>query len=154
MSFSELPSDLDDQLPAGVPPPFWFPITGVLTTTFDPSRLKWYSPQFSGGDPSASIISTSIDPFWTSQFHGIGDRESEVEVNPIEILDELRLNQQMPKNIPLIANRYTNIDPLSPMFRENRPKYGYGDFTPADTKNLVKLLVGAALIYYLLLRKK
>jgi len=154
MRLSELPSDLNDQLPSLGPVPAWFPVTGVLTTSIDPSHLRWYSSQFNGSDPSASIVSTSIDPFWASQFHGIGDRESEIEVNPIEILDELRLNQQMPKNIPLIANRYTNIDPLSPMFRENRPKYGYGDFTPSDTKNLVKLLVGAALIYYLLLRKK
>lgn len=153
MRLSELPSDLDDQLPAGVPVPAWFPVTGVITTTFDPNRLKWYSPQFAGGDPSSSIISTSIDPYYASQFHGIGDQE-EGEVNPIEILDDLKLKQQMPGNIPLIANRYTTIDPLSPMFRANRPKYGYGDFTPSDTKNLIKLAAAAALIYYFLLRKK
>jgi hypothetical protein len=75
-------------------------------------------------------------------------------VNPIEVLEDLKLNQQMPGNIPLIANRYTTIDPLSPMFRAARPKYGYGEFTPSDTRNLLTLLAGAALIYYFLLRKK
>jgi len=151
MRFSELPSDLDDQLPAGAPPPYWFPVTGVITTSFNPRQL--YSPQFNGVDPSMSTISTSIDPFYTSQFYGLGDRE-EAEVNPVEIVTDLKLNQEMPSAIPLIANRYTDIQPLSPMFRENRPKYGYGDFTPADTTNLLKLLAGAALVYYFLLRKK
>jgi len=130
MHFSDLPSDLDDQLPASLPPPAWFPVTGVLTTTVDP-RI-WYSPQF----------------------YGLGDREEEVEVNPVEVLEELKLKQEMPEKIPLIANRYTKIEPLSPMFRANRPKYGYGDFTPTDTKNLIKLIIGFGLVWYFLLRKK
>ena len=159
MRFSELPSDLDDQLTTQGPPPSWWPVTGVLTTSFDPSKLRWYSPQFNGqsqlngGDPSYSMISTSIDPMH-AYFNGMGDREAETEVNPIEVLEDLKLKQQMPNNIPLIANRYTVIDPLSPMFRANRPKYGYGEFTPSDTKNLIKLAAAAALIYYFLLRKK
>lgn len=148
MRFSELPSDLDDQLQTLGPPPAWFPVTGVLTTTIDPSNLRWYSPQFNGADPSGSIVSTSLDPY--NQY---GDAE-EIEVNPIEVLAELRQNQEMPNDIPMIANRYTVIDPLSPMFRADRPKYGYGEFTPSDTKVLIKLLIGAAAIYYFLLRKK
>jgi hypothetical protein len=151
MRFSELPSDLNDQLPAGAAPPAWFPVTGVITTSYNPSQF--YSPQFNGADPSRAVVSTSIDPFYISQFYGMGDQE-ESEINPVEIVDELRLNQEMPPAIPLIANRYTKIDPLSPMFRADRPKYGYGDFTPADTTNLLKLLAGVALIYYFLLRKK
>jgi hypothetical protein len=86
----------------------------------------------------------------------MGDQE-EAEVNPVDVVNDLRQNQEMPPAIPLIANRYTAIDPLSPMFRADRPKYGYGDygaFTPSDTTNLIKLLAGAALIYYFLLRKK
>jgi len=153
MRFAELPSDLDTQLEAGVPPPAWFPVTGVITTSFNPELYRGsYSPQFNGVDPSYGRISTSINPFLAGQFYGMGDQE-EAEVNPIEIVQDLKLNQQMPSAIPQIASRYTNINPLSPMFRADRPKYGYGEFMPSDATNLLKLAAGAALIYYLLLRK-
>lgn len=152
MNFSELPSDLNDQIDTLGPPPSWFPVTGVITTSIDPSSLRWYSSQFNGGDPSASIVRTSLSPYLYSHY---GDAEE--VVNPQEILAELRDNQEMPSNIPLIANRYTEIDPLSPMFRAHRPKYGYGglgQFEPEDIKNLVKLVAAGAAVYYFLLRKK
>lgn len=150
MRFAELPSDLDDQLEAGLPPPPWFPVTGVITTSIPAQNLHWYSSQFNGVDPSAGVIRTSLDPRGLLQ---LGESE-EVEVNPIDIVNELKENQEMPKGIPLIANRYTTIDPLSPMFRADRPKYGYGEFTPGDRNTLIKLLVAAAAVYYFLLRKK
>lgn len=153
MKFAELPSDLNDQLESSGTVPWWFPVTGVITTTMDPTILNWYSRQFNGMDPSASLVTTSLSPNWSSQLRGLGDREEETEVNPIEVLQELRLKQEMNKAIPLIANRYTSIDPVSPMFRNHRPKYGYGDFTADDTKTLLKLLAVAGAVYYFILRK-
>lgn len=148
-SFSDLPSDLNDQLETGLPPPFWFPVTGVITTAINPAF-------FHGADPTTVINSmTPGRPInWASQF---GDREEETEVDPIEILDSLKLNQEMLSTIPAVANRYTEIDPISPMFRANRPKYGYGglgEFTSEDKKNLAKVIALFGLIYIFLLRKK
>lgn len=130
--FAELPSDLDVQDETMGPPPSWFPARHYVSSNLDPSLFPWYSPAF----------------------YGLGDREQEVEVNPVEILQELKFKQEMPKKIPVIASRYTEIDPLSPMFRQYRPKYGYGDFTAEDGKVLIKVLAAVAVIYYFLLRKK
>lgn len=97
MSYGELPSDLDKITETMGPPPPWY-------------------------DSLQRLI-----PGSGYQFYGLGDREGEVEVNPREELEELKYNQEMDKDIPTEASRYTTVDPLSPMFRGSRAKYGYGE---------------------------
>jgi len=100
--FGELPSDLEEQSESMGPPPPWF-------------KLNWAANAF---QPYAGQYST--------QFYGLGERTEEVEVNPLEELQDLKFNQEMDLHIPTIANRYTEIDPLSPLFRTHRAKYGFG----------------------------
>ena len=101
----ELPSDLDLVTDSVGPPPAWF-------------RPEEKQPKYWGL------------PYY---FPFLGDREAEIEVNPIEKLEDIKFRQEMPKNIPAVAYRYTDIKPISPMFRPNRAKYGYGD-TEASSK--------------------
>lgn len=126
--FGELPSDIDDIDISLGPPPAWFrPESGIY------SASQYYYPSYS------------------SSFYGLGDRGEEIEVNPVEELEELKYKQELSKKIPSIAYRYTSIDPLSPMFRERRAKYGYGEVTPK--KAMLPLLIAALAIYFLFLRK-
>jgi len=127
--YGELPSDLLDQDISLGPPPAWYrPEQGVYSAS-----QYYYTPSYSAG------------------FYGLGDREEEIEANPIEELQELKYKQELNKKIPSIAYRYTSIDPLSPMFRARRAKYGYGEITPKKT--VLPLLIAAVAIYFLFLRK-
>ena len=111
--FGELPSDLEEMEESLGPPPAWFrPESGV--TTPEQAAAAWYSY------PNA---------YATRSFYGLGDREQEVEVNPVEELRSLKFKQEMNKKIPVEANRYTKIDPLSPMFRDKKAKFGYGELS-------------------------
>jgi hypothetical protein len=120
--FSELPSDLNDMNETLGPPPAWL-------NTF-------YS---NGIDPGA---------YYGGQFSGFSDRPTEVEVNPVERLKELEYNQEMNKRIPSVANRYTNIEPLSPLFRHHKAKYGFGAWG-ADKSKWVTLGLVALAAYFI-----
>ena len=123
--YGELPADLEDIDETMGPPPAWFrPEQGFYT----PSQY-----------------------FYTPGYSGLGDREEEIEANPIEELQELKYKQELNKKIPSIAYRYTSIDPLSPMFRERKAKYGFGEATAK--KAALPLLIAAAAFYFLFLRK-
>ena len=106
-SFGELPTDIEDMEESLGPPPAWFrPEHGIT----NPAQM--YYPQYFYGGLS-----------------GLGDRESaEIEVNPVEGLQELKYNQQRNKKIPLQANRYTEINPVSPLFKDKKAKFGYGNW--------------------------
>ena len=111
-SFGELPSDLNIQEESyNPPPPSWFrPESGISTP--EQAAAAWYSYPYA----------------YNHSFSGLGDREAEIEVNPVEELRELKFQQEMNKKIPVQANRYTKIDPLSPLFRDKKAKYGYGEY--------------------------
>lgn len=126
--FAELPSDLEDMDDTLGPPPSWF-------STF-----------YSGGSAAPS------NPY-TQGFLGLGDREGEIEVNPIEQLQELKYKQEMLKRIPKVARRYTNIDPVSPMFRTNKPKFGYGNWGPLKKNNLLVIAAIVGLFWFLKTQK-
>lgn len=103
LNFSELPGDLNVTDETLGPPPAWFR---------PEEKTKYWGL-----------------PYYFPFLSGLGDKEAEVEVNPVEALENLKFKQEMPKKIPSAAFRYTNIDPLSPMFRSDRARYGYGEFT-------------------------
>lgn len=63
----------------------------------------------------------------------------------INLIEELKFNQEMPSKIPAVARRYTEIEPLSPFFRENRRKYGYGDW--GVKKADIAMLIAIALVF-------
>jgi len=130
--FGELPSDIEDIDESLGPPPAWFrPESGIY------SASQYYYPSS-----------------YSSSFYGLGDRGEEIEVNPVEELEELKYKQELSKKIPSIAYRYTSIDPLSPMFRERRAKYGYGGLGEQTAKKAVlPLLIAALAFYFLFLRK-
>lgn len=122
--FGELPSDLEEIEESLGPPPAWFrPGQGIVT----PQQVYW------------SQYST----------YGLGEREEEIEVDPVEKLHDLKFQQEMNKRIPKIAGRYTNIDPLSPLFRDKRAKFGYGGlrgFGEFTTKNKILLVIAIVII--------
>jgi len=126
--YGELPLDLreQDELTMG-PPPAWYTVALNAGNNGYPGY-----PGYPGYMPY---------PIYTMA--GLGDRETEVEVNPVEHL--LKIQQEMPKNIPLVANRYTNIDPLSPMFRSDIPKYGFGSWEALANKRNVMILAAVLL---------
>jgi hypothetical protein len=106
--YGELPSDLDEIEESMGPPPAWFrPEQGIT------------SPQ------QAYYAQQAQQPY---AFYGLGERESEMEVNPVEGLQNLKYEQEMNKKIPVEANRYTEINPLSPLFRDKKAKFGFGNF--------------------------
>ena len=105
--FGELPSDLTDIQESLGPPPAWFRPESGITTPEQASAAYYSYPQAYG-------------------FRGLGDREVEVEANPVEELQELKFKQEMNKKIPVEANRYTTVNPLSPLFRDKKAKFGYG----------------------------
>ena len=126
--FGDLPSDLEKIDISLGPPPAWFrPEHNIYSS-------QYYHP-----------------PSYPSGFYGLGDREEEIEANPIEELQELKYQQELNKKIPSIAYRYTSIDPLSPMFRERRAKYGFGEGT--GKKAVFPLLIAAVAFWLLFLRK-
>jgi hypothetical protein len=84
-------------------------------------------------------------------FYGLGNLEKNsitiptMKPNPARIINRLKYNQEMPIAIPRVATRYTEIEPLSPMFRADIPKYGFGDLV---TKNSV---IGALAVFTVIL---
>jgi len=121
--FGELPSDLTEIDETLGPPPAWYR-----------SGAGIYSPQV-------------VYP----HFYGLGDREEEIEVNPVEQLRALKFKQEMNKRIPVEANRYTEIDPISPMFRDKKAKFGFGD---TDTKTSVVAIAIIVLVLFLIFNRK
>lgn len=123
--FGELPSDLRDQDTTLGPPPAWFQTTNSGTSSY---------------------------PYWAFShgFYGLGDREGEVEVDPVETLRELKFQQELSKKIPKIAYRYTDIDPLSPMYRDRKAKYGFGEGAKSGIPIWVWGLVAFAVIKFAL----
>lgn len=76
---------------------------------------------------------------------GFGDHRP----NPLKILRNLKTKQEWPGTIPPVAGLYTKIDPLSPMFREDRPTYGYGDISMSSSLIGVGIVAMVALVIYL-----
>lgn len=112
--YGELPSDLTEQDETLGPPPAWFHAT--------PTGAAYWGGSYPG-------------------FYGLGDREGEVEVDPVEELRELKFKQEMLKSIPKVAHRYTGIDPLSPMFRAKKAKYGFGEAKKPSLANLAIIAI-------------
>lgn len=125
--YGELPEDLRVSDESLGPPPAWYNQL-ITPQPLNPMFIPYY------------VMS------------GLGDRETEVEVNPVEYIQELKANVEMPKNIPLVANRYTDINPLSPFFRRDIPKYGFGSLNVSSRKPL--LLAAALVLAFLYLRNK
>jgi len=116
--YGELPSDLDEQDTTLGPPPPWFHASSQINPM---SQAYWNYPEIAYpniGYPNMAYPEAG--------FYGYGDREKEIEVNPVEELQELKYKQELNKKIPKVAYRYTNISPISPMFRDKKAKYGYG----------------------------
>ena len=109
---------------------------------------SWFSTFYSSGSPITGQASGS--PY---SFYGLGDREEELEVNPIEQLQELKYKQEMLNRIPKVARRYTTIDPVSPMFRTNRPKFGYGAWAPLKKNNLLVIAALIGLFWFFKVKK-
>lgn len=128
--YGELPEDVEEQDTTLGPPPAWFQMQGPA---IDPSIYT--------GDA------------YSPQFYGLGDREEEIEVNPIEELQNLKFKQEMNKKIPSQANRYTEVDPLSPMFREKKAKFGFGAVEMVK-KPFVKLAIIALIVWFLFRKNK
>ena len=130
--FGELPSDLDQIEESLGPPPSWFrPEQGIVS----PQQAYW-QPQY-------------------VPYGGLGEREEEIEVNPVEQLRDLKFKQEMNRKIPKIASRSTNVDPMSPLFRDKKAKFGYGgleglgEFT---TKNKALLAIAIVAIIGVVIR--
>jgi len=132
--FGELPSDLEDMDESLGPPPAWFrPEIGIVR----PDQAYWGSQQ----------------PYGYGYGYGGFGREGgeEVEVNPVEELQNMKLKQELNKKIPLVANRYTDIEPLSPLFRDRKKKFGFGNSEKQNS--LIAVVIGAAILYFLFIRK-
>ena len=124
--FGELPSDLDDQDLTLGPPPAWFRPESAFY-----SQGGYYGPGF-------EIVGSS--PY----YGGLGDREQEIEANPVEELEALKYKQALNKKIPSQAYRYTSINPISPMFRNRKAKYGFGEVS--SKKGVLTLLIAGIAI--------
>lgn len=83
-------------------------------------------------------------PYFFPQFYGFNG-------NPEQILHRLKYNQEMPKNIPPVARRYTKIDPLSPMFRADLPKYNFGDIS--GKFSILGILAISVLVWLFFIKK-
>lgn len=87
-----------------------------------------------------------IKPFINlSGYKHLGDREREAEVNPVEHLQELKFSQEMNKEIPTQASRYTGIDPISPFFRTETQKFGFG--AAEIKKSIIPTVIVIAIIW-------
>ena len=124
--FGELPSDLEEIEESLGPPPSWFrPQQGIIS-----QQQAYWRPQY-------------------VPYGGLGEREGEIEVNPVEELHDLKFKQEMNRKIPKVANRYTDINPLSPLFRNKKAKYGYGglgSFGESSTKKKILFVVAIVCI--------
>jgi len=106
-----------------------------------PSDLRiQYQPQ---GSPPSWF--KTFGPYFYPGLYGLGD------LSPTQVLQNLKYNQEMPSTIPWVANRYTKIDPLSPMFRSDIPKYGFGDTT--TTQSIIGIIVLMAILWFLFVKK-
>lgn len=90
-----------------------------------------------------------LGPYFFREFYGLG--ETPMQMTPIQILRNLKYDQEMPKKIPSVARKYTKIDPLSPMFRTNLPKYGFGDIS--ITTSIAGIIAALGLAYLIFLKK-
>lgn len=43
-----------------------------------------------------------------------------------DLVKKLTSNPELPRGVPAVAARYTSIDPVSPLFRKDLSKYGFG----------------------------
>lgn len=109
ISYGELPTDKDVQDVTVGPAPAWYRPSGTM-----------FPPGFPGG-----------------YYGSYGDREGEAEVNPVEVIQDLKFKQEMPRSIPPAAARYTDINPLSPLFRATGAKYGFGNFGETTPSGII-----------------
>jgi hypothetical protein len=126
--YGDLPTDKDVQDPTLGPPPSWF-------RTLDPVVDPYFLDQ----------------AMYSPQFEGLGDRPEEIEVDPVEQLQELKFKQEMSKKIPMQALRYTDVEPLSPMFRRRKAKFGFG--AAEKGKSLLTFAAIGLIIYFLFIKK-
>jgi hypothetical protein len=142
VNYGELPVDKDVQDVSVGPAPAWYRPSGVMFPVGFPGGYRGYG-----------------------NYENYGDREGEAEVNPVETIQDLKFKQEMPKTVPPAAARYTDIDPLSPLFRNTGAKYGFGDFGQAGfitafgnairSPIVLLLLIGSvAGIYFLYIKPK
>lgn len=136
LSFNELPGDLNVQDETLGPPPSWYAMDTVM---HDPAA---YLPYYL----RPGFYQQTMGSYETYSF---GDREEEIQVNPVEQLQNLKYQQEMSKKIPKEAGRYTGVDPLSPMFREDKAKFGFGNMDGiGGTTHVTLSTISAALSAY------
>lgn len=82
-------------------------------------------------------------------FYGLGNANMG-NSNPFQILNNLKVKQEWPSSIPPVAGLYTKIDPLSPMFRSERPTYGFGDLTSTTSVIGISIVAVIFIAIYLL----
>lgn len=117
--YGELPSDLRTQDETLGPPPSWYSLATMIADplTYGPSYLN------------PGLYQQTMGSFRNfGNYEQLGDREGEIEVNPVEHLLDLKFGQEMSKRIPREAGRYTGVDALSPLFRNRKSKFGFGEF--------------------------
>ena len=118
----------------------------------------WLHMEETLGPPPSwlQMSTTSATPggYMQHNYSGLGEREEEAfEVDPVEKIQEMKFKQEMSKRIPIQAARYTEVNPLSPMFRARKAKFGFGAAIK-EKKSYITFIVIGALIWFLFLRKK
>lgn len=120
--YGDLPSDVTRQDETLGPPPPWWGYSRTLSV--DPTQL-WYYPQ------------------GTSAFFGDHD------FDPVQKMRLLKRKQEWDKRIPKVVDRYTTINPMSPLFRNKKKHYGYGNLEEVECKSLITSLLGGLTTGYL-----
>ncbi len=125
--FGELPSDLRKQDHSVGPPPAWWSPYGVRIPPVYPTQNTY--PSFNG-------------------LHGYELNGNAIEAKRAEKYFSLfEKTLKINKNIPKVAAKYTSIAPMSPLFRNDISKSGFGDL---DTLNQYALkglaLIGAFVV--------
>ena len=120
MRFGELPSDLRKQDHSVGPPPAWWTPHGVRLPSIYPTHQTY--PAFHGYEMNGS--------------------PEQAEAYFSQLYKTLNINSQ----IPAVAAKYTGIDKMSPLFRNEISKSGFGvlDLKSHTTKLLA--LVGVLLL--------
>jgi len=158
--YGELPSDINIQDDTVGPPPAFFRPSGLIFNGYGESKTIEASKDLSK-DKSHRAIKKDKVPVKTIKpttqkivrrkivAPRVGPR-----INPVKIIHHLKYNQEMPSNIPSVATRYTEVSPLSPMFRSDPPKYGFGEFNISTTAiSLIGISIIALITCYIFCRK-
>jgi len=118
--FGELPSDLRKQDHSVGPPPAWWTPQGVSLPSIYPTRQTY--PAFHGYEMNGSAEQAET---YFAQFN-----------------KTLSINSQ----IPAVAAKYTKIDKMSPLFRNDISKSGFGDWDLKNNALKALAIVGALVV--------